>query len=89
LTRFQCFKNHEFREVNINSHAFCTENLVWDDHCGFEMTPDAAIGPLLEPWRAAGIDYFSINVYYDPVHWTRCLENIAALRRRIPEAGIA
>jgi membrane dipeptidase len=39
---------------------------------------------LLEPWREAGIDYFSINVYYDPVHWTRCLENIAALRRRIP-----
>lgn len=66
------------------SHTFCNENFIWDDHCGFEMTPDAAIGPLLEPWRDAGIDYFSINVYYDPVPWTRCLENIAALRRRIP-----
>ncbi len=48
------------------------------------MTPGSAISPLLEPWREAGIDYFSINVSYDPVHWTRCLENIAALRRRIP-----
>jgi membrane dipeptidase len=70
--------------MNSDSDTFCAENFVWDDHCGFEMTPDAAIGPLLEPWRDAGIDYFSINVYYDPVHWTRCLENIAALRRRIP-----
>jgi membrane dipeptidase len=69
---------------STNSHAFCTESFIWDDHCGFEMMPDAPIGPLLEPWRDAGIDYFSINVYYDPVHWTRCLENIAALRRRIP-----
>jgi len=70
--------------MNMDSHAFCAESFIWDDHCGFEMTPGAAIGPLLEPWREAGIDYFSINVYYDPQHWTRCLENIAALRRRIP-----
>jgi membrane dipeptidase len=70
--------------MSTDSHTFCVENFIWDDHCGFEMTPDAAVGPLLKPWRAAGIDYFSINVYYDPVHWTRCLENMAALRRRIP-----
>jgi membrane dipeptidase len=63
---------------------FCAETFIWDDHCGFEMTPDAPVGPLLEPWRDAGIDYFSINVCYDVVDWTRCLENIAALRRRIP-----
>jgi membrane dipeptidase len=67
-----------------NGHNFCAANLIWDDHCGFEMFPDAAISPLLEPWREAGVGYFSINVYYDRVHWTRCLENIAALRRRIP-----
>jgi membrane dipeptidase len=67
-----------------NSHKFCEENFIWDDHCGFEMTPDAVIGPLLDPWREAGIDYFSINVYYDPQDWTCCLQNIAALRRRIP-----
>jgi membrane dipeptidase len=68
----------------MNGKTFCADNFIWDDHCGFEMTPGAAIGPLLEPWRDAGIDYFSINVFYDPVHWTRCLTNIAALRRRIP-----
>jgi membrane dipeptidase len=58
--------------------------LIWDSHCGFEMTPRAPIAPLLEPWNQAGIGYFSINVYYDPHPWTRCIENIAALRRRIP-----
>ena len=63
---------------------FCGTHFIWDDHCGFEMTPDAAIGPLLEPWRETGVNYFSINVCYDRVDWTRCLENIAALRRRIP-----
>ncbi len=67
--------------MNTDSRTFCAENFIWDDHCGFEMTPDAAVGPLLKPWRDAGIDYFSINVYYDPVHWTRCLENMAARRR--------
>ncbi|MFT5138450.1 MAG: membrane dipeptidase [Lysobacterales bacterium] len=70
--------------MNTNGHEFCADTFIWDDHCGFEMTPDAPIGPLLEPWRDAGIDYFSINVCYDVVDWTRCLENIAALRRRIP-----
>ena len=70
--------------MNASSHNFVAESFIWDDHYGFEMIPDAAVGPLLEPWREAGIDYFSINVYYDPVHWTRCLENMAALRRRIP-----
>lgn len=70
--------------MGSKGHRFCREHLIWDDHCGFEMMPDAAISPLLEPWREAGIGYFSINVYYDPVPWTRCLENIAALHRRIP-----
>ncbi|MEM7116779.1 MAG: membrane dipeptidase [Chloroflexota bacterium] len=57
---------------------------VWDAHCGFEMTPRAPIAPLLEPWRQADVGYLSINVYYDPHPWTRCIENIAALRRRLP-----
>lgn len=70
--------------MNRTSHEFCESNFIWDDHCGFEMTPDAAIGPLLAPWLEAGINYFSINVGYDRVPWTRSLENIAALRRRIP-----
>ncbi len=59
-------------------------SFIWDAHCGFEMTPSAPIAPLLEAWRQAGVNYFSINVYYDPHPWTRCIENIAALRRRIP-----
>jgi len=58
---------------------------IWDAHCGFEMTPGASIASLLEPWRQAGVNHFSINVYYDPHPWTRCVENIAALRRRIPD----
>lgn len=60
------------------------ENLVWDDHCGFEMLPDAPLAPLLTPWREAGVDYLSINVGYDVKPWTRTIENIAALRRRLP-----
>ena len=75
-------QNQENRETS--GRELCNRAFIWDDHCGFEMTPDAPIAPLLKPWRDAGIDYFSINVYYDPVHWTRCLENISALRRRIP-----
>jgi membrane dipeptidase len=70
--------------MSVNGQDFCADHFIWDDHCGFEMTPEAAIHPLLEPWREAGIDYFSINVCYDRVPWVRCLENIAALRRRIP-----
>ena len=70
--------------MNIDSQAFCKNTFIWDDHCGFEMKPDAPLAPLLQPWRDAGIDYFSINVCYDIVPWTRCVENIAALRRRIP-----
>jgi hypothetical protein len=34
-----------------NCKEFCADTFIWDDHCGFEMTPDAPIGPLLEPWR--------------------------------------
>ena len=70
--------------MESNGFKLCSDTFIWDDHCGFEMTPDAPIAPLLKPWLDAGINYFSINVYYDPVHWSRCMENIAALRRRIP-----
>ncbi|MGB1250749.1 MAG: dipeptidase [Candidatus Promineifilaceae bacterium] len=64
--------------------SFVQNNFIWDAHCGFEMTPNAPLAPLLQPWRDGKIDHFSINVYYDPHPWTRCIENIAALRRRIP-----
>ena len=67
-----------------NRQTFLNETFLWDAHCGFEMVPSAPIAPLLEPWREAKVDHFSINVYYDPHPWTRCVENIATLRRRIP-----
>lgn len=60
------------------------ESLVWDDHCGFTPGPDAALEPLLRPWRDAGVDYLSINVYYDPQPWTRAEDVIGQLRTRLP-----
>ncbi len=61
------------------------ESLVWDDHGGFELQPDSPLDPLLRPWREAGVGYLSINVYFDPRPWTRAIETIAALRRRLSE----
>ncbi len=65
--------------------ALYRDSLVWDDHGGFELLPDAPLDPLLRPWLEAGVGYLSINVYFDPRPWTRAIENIAALRRRLPE----
>jgi len=59
--------------------------LVWDDHCGFSLQPGSALEPLLRPWRDAGVGYLSINIYYDPQPWTNAVENIAILRRRLPD----
>ncbi len=56
---------------------------LWDDHCGFELSPDEPLRPLVQPWLDANVSYLSINVYYDPLPWTRAIENIAALRRRL------
>ena len=71
-------------QMTQSIQSFLDNTFIWDAHCGFEMIPRAPIAPLLQPWREAGVDHFSINVYYDPHPWTRCIENIAALRRRIP-----
>ena len=60
------------------------ESLVWDDHCGFTPGPDAALDPLLRPWRDAGVGYLSINVYFDPRPWTSAEEVIGQLRERLP-----
>ena len=61
------------------------KSLIWDDHCGFSLRPGCALDPLLRPWRDAGVDYLSINVYYDPQPWTSAVESIAILRRRLPD----
>ena len=65
--------------------ALYRDSLVWDDHCGFEFEPDAPLESQLRPWREAGVDYLSVNVYFDPRPWTRAVENIAAIRRRLPD----
>ena len=59
-------------------------NFVWDDHCGFTMMPDGLLEPLLRPWRDAGVDYLSVNVYYDPQPWTDAVESMTAFRERLP-----
>ncbi|HLJ21362.1 MAG TPA: membrane dipeptidase [Stellaceae bacterium] len=46
--------------------------LVWDDHGGFGFTKASALEGL-ERWRAAGIDYLSINAGYDVMPWTETL----------------
>ena len=69
----------------MDTDAVYRDSLVWDDHAGFELLPDAPLDPLLRPWREAGVGYLSINVYFDPRPWTRAIENIAALRRRLPD----
>ena len=56
--------------------------LVWDDHSGFEPSPDADLGQL-ERWRAAGVDYLSINVGYDVMGWHETFKALAAFRRWI------
>lgn len=61
------------------------KTLVWDDHCGFSLRPGSAVEPLFRPWRDAGTGYLSINVYYDPQPWAGAVENIAILRRRLPD----
>ena len=68
----------------MDSQTAYQKSFIWDDHAGFEMLPDTPLGPLLGPWREAGVDYLSINVAYDPQPWYQAIENIASLRRRIP-----
>jgi membrane dipeptidase len=56
--------------------------LVWDDHSGFEPRPEADLG-LLERWRAAGVDYLSVNVGYDVMTWQETVRTLADFRARI------
>lgn len=60
-------------------------SLVWDDHCGFTVTPESVLDPLLRPWHEARVGYLSVNVYYDRQPWSDAFTGIAALRRRLPE----
>ncbi len=67
----------------MNASTIYANSFIWDDHCGFEMNPDLPLAEMIQPWRDAGVDYLSLNVYYDPQPWTAAIENIAAVRRRL------
>lgn len=68
-----------------DARALYRDSLVWDDHCGFELEPDAPLDPLLRPWHDASVGHLSVSVCFDPRPWTRAIENIAAVRRRLAE----
>ena len=76
--------NFSRKGYKLDALTLYNESYIWDDHCGFETLPDAPLDPLLKPWRDANINYLSINVGFDPKPWTRTVENIAALRKRLP-----
>src|SRR5690349_7688773 len=56
--------------------------LVWDDHSGFEPNPAADLQQL-ERWRAAGVNYLSVNVGYDVIIWQDTIRTLADFRRRL------
>ncbi len=68
----------------MDAQATYRDALVWDAHSGFELKPDTQLETLLAPWREAGVDFLSISVSYDPQPWFTAIENIAAIRRRLP-----
>jgi len=55
---------------------------VWDAHGGFAYS-EASILADLERWRAAGIDYLSVNLGYDVTPWTLAIEAAAQYRHWI------
>ena len=57
-------------------------SLVWDDHSGFEPVPAADLDQL-ERWRAAGVDYLSVNVGYDVITPAQTLQTLADFRVRL------
>ncbi len=61
----------------------CQSSLAWDDHCGFTVTPESSLDPLLRPWHEAGVGYLAVNVYYDRQPWSDAFTGIATLHRRL------
>ena len=66
--------------------ALYDEALVWDAHAGVFPDPKVDLS-LLEVWRAAGVDYLSVNVGFDVLHWQQTLATLAAYRRWVLERG--
>ena len=74
--------------ISAEAAALHRAALVWDDHGGFAYS-EASILEGLERWRAAGIDYLSINIAYDVKPWTLGVEAVSQFRlwiRNHPEA---
>ncbi len=63
--------------VSERARRLHADALVWDDHAGFEPDPSIDL-EVLERWRAAGVDYLSVNVGYDVVPWQQTVKNIGA-----------
>jgi membrane dipeptidase len=68
--------------ISEDAAALHRSALVWDDHGGFAYSK-ASILKHLERWRAAGIDYLSINAGYDVMPWTLTLEAVSQYRHWI------
>jgi membrane dipeptidase len=64
-------------KVSERARQLHADALVWDDHSGFEPDPSVDL-EILERWRAAGVDYLSVNVGYDVVPWQQTVKNIGA-----------
>ncbi|MDJ0956877.1 MAG: membrane dipeptidase [Arenicellales bacterium] len=67
----------------INGMSFKDYSL-WDSHCGFETTHDGPLEPLLRPWWEVGVNYLSVNTYFDPQPWTEAERVLASIRKRLP-----
>jgi membrane dipeptidase len=56
--------------------------VYWDNHSGFGYSGPQDV-TLLDHWRAAGVNYLSVNVGYDAVPWSTTLRAIADYSRGI------
>ncbi|MBM3583012.1 MAG: membrane dipeptidase [Alphaproteobacteria bacterium] len=66
-------------DVAARAAALYAEALIWDDHSGFDPQPHAELDNL-DLWRAAGVDYLSIDAGYDVMDWRTSLCSVAAYR---------
>jgi membrane dipeptidase len=60
--------------------------LVWDTHSGFMPEPTADLNHL-HIWRAAGVDYLSINIGFDIQPWEHTVKTLACFRHWILAHG--
>lgn len=69
-------------DFKIDAEKLIRDTLVWDAHSGFMPHPNADLENL-ETWRQAGVNYLSIDVGFDVVDWTLCVQTIAKFRHWI------